>query len=378
VESITGVEIDPLIYRLGRRYHPSLPYVLPKVKVHINDARAFLKTDRGKYDLIIYALPDSLTLTSSFSSLRLESYLFTMESFRETREHLAPGGLLVLYNYYREDWLIDKIAGMLEQTFGEKPAVMVFPGWGKAAVFMIGEKLADLQRPIPRMGGSPDVRPATDDWPFLYMKSPTIPGVFLKALAMIAILAILLVFLASPRGTLRRLSPHFFFLGAAFMLLETTSIVKFALLFGSTWMVNSLVFFAVLAMVMLAIWVSHRFRIRRLWILYVSLFGILALNYAIPLEMLSGSHPVVRYVLSSVLLFSPIFLANLIFTQTFRDEEGVAAVALASNILGSLMGGMCEYTSLVMGYRNLVILVAIFYAASFVFLHIAKRRARSA
>ncbi|MBW2261407.1 MAG: spermidine synthase [Deltaproteobacteria bacterium] len=377
VQSITAVEIDPVIYKLGKENHPSVPYSHPRVKMHINDARAFLKNDTNKYDLIIYALPDSLTLTSSFSSLRLESYLFTTESFRETRDHLAPGGLLVLYNYYREDWLIEKISGMLEQTFGEPPAVQVYGGWGKAAVFMIGEKLADLKRPIPRKSGNPDIKPATDDWPFLYMTAPAIPTVFLKALGMIALFTIVLVFLASPKGTLRRLSPHFFFLGAAFMLLETTSIVKFSLLFGSTWMVNSLVFFAVLGMVMLAIWVSYKYRIEKLWVLYVALFGVLLLNYVIPLEILAGSNPVVRYLLSSLLLFSPIFLANLIFTQTFREEEGVAAVALASNIIGSLLGGMCEYSSLLIGYKNLVIIVAVFYAASFIFLNLARKRARA-
>jgi hypothetical protein len=110
VEEITAVEIDPVIYRLGKKHHPAAPYALPRVKVHINDARTFVRNDTNLYDLIIYALPDSLTLTSSFANLRLESYLFTEESFSDTKKRLAPGGLLVLYNYYREDWLIDRIS----------------------------------------------------------------------------------------------------------------------------------------------------------------------------------------------------------------------------------------------------------------------------
>ena len=43
-----------------------------------------------------------------------------------------------------------------------------------------------------------------------------------------------------------------FFLGAGFMLVETKAVVHMALLFGSTWMVNSVVFFAVLVMILLA------------------------------------------------------------------------------------------------------------------------------
>ena len=38
----------------------------------------------------------------------------------------------------------------------------------------------------------------------------------------------------------RRFSPHFFLLGAAFLLLETRSLVTFSLLFGNTWIVNAL------------------------------------------------------------------------------------------------------------------------------------------
>ena len=43
-----------------------------------------------------------------------------------------------------------------------------------------------------------------------------------------------------------------FFLGAAFMLLETKAVVQLALLFGSTWLVNSLVFFTALILILLA------------------------------------------------------------------------------------------------------------------------------
>lgn len=378
VEKITAVEIDPVIYKLGKKYHPLKPYSMPSVDVHINDARTFVRNDKGLYDLIIYALPDSLTLSSSFSSLRLESYLFTVESFSDTKKRLAEGGLLVLYNYYREEWLMDRLAGMLKEVFGYPPTVISYGGWGRAAVFMTGDKLGDLKRPITPREENPDLKPATDDWPFLYMKIPTIPPVFIKALMMLALFGLIAIVIVSPRRTLRKMSGHFFFLGAAFMLLETTSIVRFSLLFGSTWMVNSLVFFAILAMVLLAIWVSHRYTIKWLWILYVALFAVLLLNYLLPFEKLLTGNPAMRYILSSLMVFSPIFLANLIFAQTFKEEEGTAAIALASNILGSLFGGMFEYTSLVLGYRKLIIIVAVFYALSFVFMNIAARRQKKA
>ena len=48
------------------------------------------------------------------------------------------------------------------------------------------------------------------------------------------------------RGQAGRWSWEMFLLGAAFMLLETKSIIQFALLWGSTWFVASLVIAAVL------------------------------------------------------------------------------------------------------------------------------------
>ena len=56
-----------------------------------------------------------------------------------------------------------------------------------------------------------------------------------------------------------------FFLGAGFMLLETKGVVHMALLFGSTWMVNSIVFFSILTMILLSNLYVLAVRPRRLW-----------------------------------------------------------------------------------------------------------------
>jgi hypothetical protein len=49
-----------------------------------------------------------------------------------------------------------------------------------------------------------------------------------------------------------------FLLGAAFLLLETKSVTGFALLFGTTWVVNALVFAVVLLAVLAAVEVTKR------------------------------------------------------------------------------------------------------------------------
>ena len=57
--------------------------------------------------MILFALPDSLTLVAGQSSLRLESYLFTLQAVQAAKAHLNPGdGLFAMYNYYRTPWSV--------------------------------------------------------------------------------------------------------------------------------------------------------------------------------------------------------------------------------------------------------------------------------
>jgi len=412
VGHIDAVEIDPVIARLGRMFHPEQPFSDPRVDVHVDDGRSFLRKSTDTYDLIIFALPDSLTLTSQFSSLRLESFLFTEQSFTEARAHLTSNGAIVLYNYYREDWLLRKLAGMLETAFNQPPYAISFGGWGRAGVLVDGPRLQSLlaQRPdlaqpytevrtpqpqlnedpnailLPLVGsgvlsrdnpaGDPNPAPptqATDDWPLMYLRDRALPWVYIAGLAMVGVIAIGLIFGLAPASARKGFNGHMFFLGAAFMLLETRSLVTFALLFGSTWLVNSLVFFAILCSVMLAVFISAKFPIRPSLPLYALLFAALALAYLIPQEaFLTISSLPLRYALASLVAFLPVFLANLVFAGSFKGTGRSADVAFASNLIGIMLGGMLEYASLLIGYQNLLLIVIGFYVLSAVLL---RRRA---
>jgi hypothetical protein len=383
VDSVTAVEIDPMIQSLGARYHPNHPYSDPRVKVVINDGRSFLQNTTDHFDLIIFALPDSLTLTSSNTSLRLESFLLTQNALETARTRLTSNGLVVLYNYYREQWLVEKLADMAGHAFNQEPLVTTYGGWGRAATIMAGPRLATLpsgefgtfheQQPVP---GEKTLRilgqgffpltsgtPATDDWPFLYLNDRGFPLLYILGLAMVAAFALGGTLIFAPRKVLRRFDWHMFFLGVAFMLLEVKSLTTFSLLFGSTWLVNSLVFFAILSSVLLAILVNRRFKFRRISLFYLLLFGVLLLNILLPPQALLLSNPFVRYLLASILAFAPVFLANIIFTNSFRDSEA-ADIAFASNLLGIMVGGGLEYFSMLIGYRLLLVLVIVFYACA--------------
>jgi hypothetical protein len=428
VRHVDAVEIDPVITQFGRAYHPNQPFSNPRVSLHVDDGRAFLRKTTDKYDLIVFALPDSLTLTSQFASLRLESFLFTEQALRSARDRLTPSGMIVLYNFYRETWLLRKLAGMLETATGQPPYVVSYGGWGRAAVLMDGPRLRTAQASSPDLaapyterppqhlellddpnavalpvigqgvmrldtpivtigdGGRPaDADPnatgtqaadafvpslATDDWPLTYLPRPGVPGVYLAGLGMVVLSAIALVAALGGRDAVKGFNAHMFFLGAAFMLLETRSLVSFALLFGSTWLVNSLVFFAILCSVLLAILVSARLSIEPSPALYAALFAALLAAYLIPADALLGIQAVwLRYTVASVLAFLPIFLANLVFAGAFKLTGRVADVAFASNLLGAMVGGMLEYAALAWGYRHLLLIALAFYAVSAALYH---------
>jgi hypothetical protein len=371
---VDAVEIDPAIHQIGVDDHPLKPYADPRVTSYINDGRAFLRTTTKRYDLVVFALPDSLTLVSSTGNIRLESFLFTDEAFQSVRDHLTSNGMVVLYNYYREPWLVSKIGSMLDTAFGTKPILRIFDG--VRAVLADGPAVAALDGaappgdsvdPVPVDAGAAPTQ-ATDDWPFLYLRDPTVPAYYLVALGFVLLFALLAVGGSgvATKAPLRAFSPHFFVLGSAFMLLETRSLVSFSLLFGTTWLVNALAFFAILGTVLIAIAVNSALKVRRSRPLYVLLFAALVVAFVLPPEQLLLDPPWLRYLLAAIVAFAPVFLANLIFTFSFRDTK-IADMAFASNLLGAMTGGVIEYAAMVTGYRALLVIVAALYGLAWLF-----------
>jgi hypothetical protein len=208
--------------------------------------------------------------------------------------------------------------------------------------------------------------PATDDWPFLYLRVPTIAPYYLAALGFLLAFAAVSVFGAArlTRLPVRRFSPHFFVLGMAFLLLETKSLVSFSLLFGTTWLVNALAFFAILASVLLAVLLNRWLRFRNPAPLYAALFVAIGVAFLLPPESLLVDPPELRYTLAAIVAFAPVFFANLIFTYSFRDTR-TADMSFASNLLGAMVGGALEYLALLTGFRVLLIVVAGLYALAY-------------
>lgn len=363
---VDAVEIDPRLQQIGKELHPDKPYDDLRVDVTIDDGRAFLERTDRRYDLILFALPDSLTLVSGQSSLRLESYLFTTEAMRAARAHLKSRGVFGMYNYYREQWLIRRLERTLAEVYGRPPCTDVVSPAGGLALLTASDDPSALDCPNAQIVASNAPAPATDDHPFLYLRTNTIPGFYLLTIALILAASIATVRLAGGRFRSMRPYTDLFFMGAAFLLLETKSVVQFALLFGTTWFVNALVFTGILLSVLAAIEVSRRVRPAHPAALYAGLLGALVVAYAVPQHSLLSLSFGPRFLAAIALAFTPIFLANMVFAQRFRDV-GSSTTAFGANLLGAMMGGVLEYASLVTGYRALLIVVAALYGLAFVF-----------
>ncbi len=145
-----AVEIDPALARIGRDFHPEDVYTDPRVTVHVNDGRAFLNSTDAKYDLIVYALTDFFTLVSSTPGLRLESFLFTEKSLAQARDHLTEDGVFVMYNLYREPWLVTKLGSMIGGVFGHEPLVRLLGRRKLCSRLGPSSRGPALLRPVPR------------------------------------------------------------------------------------------------------------------------------------------------------------------------------------------------------------------------------------
>ena len=370
---VDAVDIDPRILEIGAEKNIDRPYADPRVTRHTNDGRAFLESTDRKYDLILFALPDSLTLVSGASQIRLESFLFTEEAMASVRRRLKPNGAFAMYNYYREPWLINRLAGTAAAAFGHSPCIDTFAG--AQAVVSIGVAASSQTCETTWTPPAETVAPPTDDAPFLYFKGDSFPPLYIATL--LAILAASLLAVRTLGGPLREMRPYadMFFMGAAFLLLETKNVATFALLFGTTWFVNALVFGGVLVIVLAAVETTRKFRTPPLPVVYGAIVASLALAWIIKPEMLLPLPFWPRLIAATVLAFLPIYLANIAFAKRFRSSSDSRS-AFAINLLGTIVGGCLEYAALFTGYDNLLLVTGLLYLGAF--LLIPKGQVRTA
>lgn len=347
---IDAVEIDPVIQRLGVKYHPEHPYRSPAVHVYINDARAFFhQAPRHSYDLVEFAYIDSHTLFASLSSLRLDNYVYTLQSFEQAKDLLKPGGYLVLAFAGGKTFVTNRLFATLNRAFHRQPLAFKTDYDGSGIVFV--ERRGGASAIPAALAGIPEISRqlakhgtdliATDNWPFLYLRHRTILLPIL--LVLIPFLLGAYIFLRDTRSLPRILTPwsqHLFLLGAGFLLLETRAVTVLSLLFGSTWVVNAVVISAFLVMALVANTVVVFLPVSRK-IAYPLLFASLLLSLFFPYDRLNGLQGFEKVLAAGLVFALPVFLSGLVFSRSFRDTA-VPSEALGVNLLGAVVGGALE------------------------------------
>ncbi len=376
-ERIDAVEIDPAIHRVGRRHHPESPYQAPRVRSVIDDARAFMKRAPAEsYDLIVFGLLDSHTLLSGMASIRLDNFVYTLESMKAARRLLRPGGrLCVSFALGPEGPFSARMYAMLSEAFGHPPRT--FELQGNDTLFAVGVRPQDVSgRPddLPETtetvaGSAARFRtpPATDDWPFPFLTGRTwadFPRPYVYLILLLAGISAAWVAGTAERGT--TLDGHFFFLGAAFLLIETKGITELALVFGTTWIVTSVVITAILVLILLGNWLVTAMEPRRVHGAYIGLMVSLLAGYVVPVGALLDRGWLTAAAGSSLLLCLPLFFAAIVFATSLKCCTSLPS-AFASNLLGAILGGLCEYGSMMWGFRNLYLVGMGLYALSWLF-----------
>lgn len=367
-KEVDVVEIDPLIVARGREVHFERPYQNPRVHVQVNDARAYLENATDRYDMIVFSILDSHTTTSNFTNIRLDNYVYTLEAMQATRKLLTPPGLFVMSFSSERPWFAQRLKDVLTKAFGKEP--LLIRGQMSFFVVSLGTLVEDA------VAADPELRmflashtyvklePAsalTDDWPYLYQQWRGVPVIiWVMSIGLIIVCALAFKRLNKSKA---RLDWHFFFLGAAFMLLEVQVISKTALLFGTTWLVNAIVITALLLFILLAnlvvLKVPHFPRV----VAYAGLFATLLVSYLVPADAIFFESMLVRGVGAMALYCSPVFFAGLVFIASFR-EAGFRADAFGSNLLGALVGGLLDSLSFAIGLNALVLVAALLYLLS--------------
>lgn len=378
---VDAVEIDPDIIRLGRTIHPDLPYSDPRVTVINDDARSYLNRTTEKYDLVIFGTLDSMTRLSALSSVRLDTFVYTRECLQSVRRVLRPDGGVIMYFMVGSDFIFNRLAKLHLDAFGEVPIVVVRPNQLFSHYYMSGPAF-DHMRPPNRASGDrlaaalASTDSSTDDWPYLYLRTRGISNFYLTMIAILAVISIAAVLGVSKelRDSVRagRVDIEMLCLGAAFLLLETKSVTEMNLAWGATWLTNAVVFASILTMLLASTLLMQWKPIpagASIAGLVVTLVG----AYAAPTGLLPGLGTPIKLAFSLLVVGLPIFFAASLFAVRFR-ARGEAGVALGWNLLGAVLGGLLEFSSMAIGIRNLALLAIVLYLVS----ALARQRAEHA
>lgn len=368
VLDVDAVEIDPAILEIGKRYNPY--YHSAGVHLICDDARHYFLHCLKKYDVIDFSTVDSHAVAGLGSSVRVDMYIYSVESIRSALSLLSDRGILLCSFVTMAPWTKERLYSTFKTAAGYAP--LVIDDFQLGTIYILGNAVKDGSLaanpafhdfPLEHADHKP-CRILTDDWPYLYVKTDVIDYPYLLVLLEIVGLSLF----AARRFIFTNPDPanwHLFFMGSAFMLLELHAITFLSLLYGATWLTSAIVIAGILIMILLAnaaVTKYDAFFSRNVGMCYLALAATIACNYLIPAGQMLANGPA-GHGAATLVAVLPMATAALIFAATLKKAKDVSG-ALAFNLFGAVIGGLLEYISSYTGIKSLLIASLLLYACS--------------
>lgn len=378
---VDSVEIDPIIATFGRTLHPNKPWLDPRSSVHNEDARTYLRYTKNLYDLVLFADLDPGTTINTSSFLRVDNFVYTIESMKSAIRVCKPTGVVILsFATGPKHFITKRIYNAIKVANGGTPPITFVNDKWDSVLYIFGPGMGNVDtskvsavnpqlRPWPPADEvMDDIKPSSDDWPFLYTNFNT-AGMFLyfSILLVAVVMPAVLTIITSPKKAEAGITPgewgNMFFLGNAFMLIETKSITQLSLLLGSTWLVSSIVILTILILAWLANLIVMKAKRLPLPLLYGGLFACLLIDYLWKVPDQTTMPPFMVSAIASLIACGPMFFGSMTFSTCFRNTKFPVQL-LSANLLGVAFGGLTENLCLWSGIKGLPILGMVLYGLS--------------
>jgi len=379
VKHFDAVEIDPVIGTFGSTVHPDKPYNSPRVNLIINDARSYLRETKTKYDLIDFSCLDPGGTLNTASFLRVDNFVYTTQCIKDTLACLKADGVVAMSFATGPDHPITaRLYNTIKEATGKGPVSMCDNVYG-SCIFLFGpgidNHLAEAAAAVAKVTGidsnfkpwqptaeQSTIRSCDDDWPFLYLQFDRSGLVIYSLVLLLTVLAPVLVTLRGGKDMLKEPEAFaLFFLGEAFMLIETKSCTELSLIWGNTWLVSSIVIFTVLALGFLA----NAYVIKKpsgtLLPLYAGITISLVANYFI--HTLTGIPDKTFAIMVTVIACLPALFGGILFSRLL-NRAAHPNLCFAANLLGVTFGGLLENFCVVGGIKSLSLVALMLYLCS--------------
>ncbi|HEX3598263.1 MAG TPA: hypothetical protein VHU80_24315, partial [Polyangiaceae bacterium] len=125
-EHVTGVEINSIILDSVRHRYADFAghlYDDPRVEIHNDEGRHYLKSDTRKYDVIQLSGVDTFAASQAGAFALHENYLYTVEALHDYLDALSPGGMLTFTRWlYIPPRQTIRLVAMVNEAFRQRGA----------------------------------------------------------------------------------------------------------------------------------------------------------------------------------------------------------------------------------------------------------------